>query len=62
MSNFKDLAIDEWLLENMKKIGFETPTEVQEKSIPKILEGHDIVVRAKTGRLKTLCSRTGGAT
>ncbi len=53
MSNFRDLAIDEWLLENMKKIGFETPTEVQEKSIPKILEGHDIVVRAKTGTGKT---------
>ncbi|MEM3841655.1 MAG: DEAD/DEAH box helicase, partial [Candidatus Micrarchaeaceae archaeon] len=53
MGKFSDFAIDEWLLENMRRIGFLNPTEVQEKSIPIILEGHDIVVRAKTGTGKT---------
>ncbi|MDE1855425.1 MAG: DEAD/DEAH box helicase [Candidatus Micrarchaeota archaeon] len=41
------------LAESLRKIGFVTATEVQEKAIPELMNGRNLVVRAKTGTGKT---------
>ena len=41
------------LTESLKRMGFVTATEVQERAIPVILTGKDVIVRAKTGTGKT---------
>lgn len=41
-------------LKLLNAITFETMTEIQEKAIPPLLEGHDLVGAAKTGSGKTL--------
>lgn len=38
----------------VKKLGFENPTEIQSQSIPKVLEGEDVIGKAATGSGKTL--------
>lgn len=35
------------------KLGWQTPTVIQEKAIPLLLEGKDVLVRARTGSGKT---------
>lgn len=54
MLNFKDLGIDQGLVEILKKTGIVNPTPVQEKSIGEILSGRDVVAQAQTGTGKTL--------
>ena len=39
---FKDLNIIEPILKAVEEAGYEKPTPIQEKSIPRILEGRDI--------------------
>lgn len=52
--NFIDLGISELLAKALTDINIEIPTEIQEKSIPVILnEKHDFVGLAKTGTGKT---------
>lgn len=41
------------LIEALSSLGYETMTPVQAQSIPLILEGRDLIVRAKTGSGKT---------
>ena len=53
MRTFTEIGIEERLVEQLKKMNFTNPTEVQEVSIPLILDGRDVVVRAKTGTGKT---------
>jgi len=53
MQGFAEYEINKELLDSLNKMGFIEPTEVQEKSIPIILQGKDIVVRSKTGSGKT---------
>lgn len=53
MQNFEEIEPIDGLLKNLVRMGFETPTEVQSKAIPPIMEGKDIVVRSKTGSGKT---------
>lgn len=50
---FKDFNIDERLKANILAKGFSTPTPIQDKSIPHILHGSDIVGIANTGTGKT---------
>ena len=52
--NFKDLGISEQTNHILKKINIITPTPVQEKSIPLILKGRNIMAQSKTGTGKTL--------
>ncbi len=54
MSTFQDLGLNEELLKGITDLGFETPSEVQEKAIPILLnEETDLVALAQTGTGKT---------
>lgn len=50
---FKDLNISEDFLRALDDMGFENPTEIQEKAIPYILDGKDIIGQSQTGTGKT---------
>jgi len=50
---FTEFNFDSNLLEGIDASGYETATPVQEKVIPAILEGHDIIASAQTGTGKT---------
>jgi len=54
LEKFKDLGLSDEILKELKKKGFEEPTEIQEKIIPVLLnEDIDIVGQAQTGTGKT---------
>lgn len=53
ITNFHQMELDDRILKAIAKLGWLTPTLVQEKSIPLLLEGKDVLVRAKTGSGKT---------
>ncbi|MDC6478733.1 DEAD/DEAH box helicase [Flavobacteriaceae bacterium] len=54
MTTFKSLGLNTELLKAVEKLGFETPTEVQDKVIPILLEQNtDLVALAQTGTGKT---------
>ena len=54
MTTFKSLGLNASLLKAVDKLGFETPTEVQHKVIPLLLENNtDLVALAQTGTGKT---------
>lgn len=54
MNKFEQLGLNELLLRAVADLGFETPSEVQEKAIPILLEKDtDIVALAQTGTGKT---------
>ncbi len=54
MEKFKELGLEGDILKGIKDLGFETPSPVQEKVIPIILEdGNDLVALAQTGTGKT---------
>ncbi|MDR1273844.1 MAG: DEAD/DEAH box helicase [Odoribacteraceae bacterium] len=54
MEKFRELGLDGEILKGIADLGFETPTPVQEKTIPVILgEVNDLVVLAQTGTGKT---------
>jgi len=54
MSTFQELGLNEDLLKGITDLGFETPSEVQEKAIPILLsEETDLVALAQTGTGKT---------
>ena len=54
MEKFRALGLSENVLEALTKKGFETPSEIQEKTIPLLLSGKkDIVGQAQTGTGKT---------
>lgn len=50
---FKDLGLSEALLKAVSDQGYETPSPIQEKAIPKILQGQDVLASAQTGTGKT---------
>ncbi|NPA51379.1 MAG: DEAD/DEAH box helicase [Aquificae bacterium] len=50
---FKDLGISKQTLDSLEKIGYIHPTKIQEKAIPEVLSGKDIVAQAQTGTGKT---------
>ena len=51
---FSQLGITQDLLRSIELAGFENPTEIQEKTIPVILKGQDLIAQAQTGSGKTL--------
>ena len=53
MTSFDDLGLSPKALAAVASLGYEEPTPVQERAIPLVLEGHDIIAAAKTGTGKT---------
>lgn len=53
-SNFYTLGIAPNVLEVLTKLNFTVPTPIQEKSIPTVIEGKDLIGIAQTGTGKTL--------
>jgi ATP-dependent RNA helicase RhlE len=51
--SFKDLNLLPELLRAIEEEGYTTPTSIQEKAIPLILEGKDLLASAETGTGKT---------
>lgn len=51
--NFSDTELNEFVLEAVDTMGFRTMTPIQEKSIPALLEGRDLIGVAQTGTGKT---------
>ena len=52
--NFEDLKLNRQVLNAIEQQGFTKPTEIQQKSIPVSLAGHDVLGIAQTGTGKTL--------
>ncbi len=50
---FNELNLSQELLQAVEELGFSEMTEIQEKSIPLLLEGHDVIGRSNTGTGKT---------
>ena len=50
---FNELNLSREVLQSIEEMGFQNPSEVQENTIPKILEGHDLLAQAQTGTGKT---------
>lgn len=54
MESFRTLGLDAKVLEGIEKLGFETPTPIQEQAIPVLLRGdRDFIGLAQTGTGKT---------
>jgi ATP-dependent RNA helicase DeaD len=50
---FENLGLKKEIVKRVKEIGFEKPSPIQEKAIPVILKGKDIIAQAQTGTGKT---------
>ncbi len=53
MVSFRELGLSEPVLKSIDDMGFEEPTPVQERAIPALLQGRDIIAQALTGTGKT---------
>jgi ATP-independent RNA helicase DbpA len=51
--SFSCLPLNDALLKNLATIGYETMTPIQVQSLPTILNGEDLIAKAKTGSGKT---------
>ncbi|MEC7121380.1 MAG: DEAD/DEAH box helicase [Pseudomonadota bacterium] len=51
--NFSDLGLSDGLVDAVTAAGYETPTPIQEKAIPIVLMGRDVLGCAQTGTGKT---------
>ncbi len=51
---FNDLGLSREVLQGIEKMGYVSPSPIQEKAIPVLLEGKDIIGQAQTGTGKTL--------
>ena len=51
--SFTSLGLSEALLEAVRQQGYTQPSPIQEKAIPRILEGKDVLASAQTGTGKT---------
>ena len=54
LSAWADMELSSEMMKTLGKLGFLTPTTIQEKAIPEILRGHDVIGKASTGSGKTL--------
>lgn len=50
---FHEMGLDDRILKAISKLGWSSPTPIQERAIPLALEGKDILARARTGSGKT---------
>jgi ATP-dependent RNA helicase DeaD len=59
MKKFKELNINSDILKAIEDAKYNEPTEIQEKVIPLVLEGKDVIAGSATGSGKTLAFGTG---
>ena len=59
MISFDNLGLRQDILSAIKKLGFYTPTQVQQETIPPILEGQDVIAGSNTGSGKTFAFGAG---
>ncbi len=59
MEKFRNLGIGEAVLKAIEELGFHQPSEIQEKAIPLVLEGRDVIAESATGSGKTLAFGAG---
>ena len=59
MNKFKELGLSKELLSAITSAGFSEPTQIQEKSIPYIVKGEDVLGESATGSGKTLAFGCG---
>ncbi len=52
--NFTELELEPEIVKALEEQGITTPTEIQEKTIPLVLEGKDVIGKSATGSGKTL--------
>ena len=57
-TTFQTLGVSPILCELLKKQGIAVPTQVQEKALPALFQGRDILGQAQTGTGKTPTSGT----
>ncbi len=50
---FKKLGLSKPILDGVRAAGYEAPTEIQQNSIPLVLDGHDLISCGETGSGKT---------
>jgi len=50
---FSTLPLSDDLISNLESLGYQTMTPIQEQSLPPILDGRDLIAKAKTGSGKT---------
>ncbi|WP_078380514.1 DEAD/DEAH box helicase [Sutcliffiella halmapala] len=54
LTDFLQLGIRKEINHTLKSLGLVAPTPIQEKTIPSVLEGKDVIAQAQTGTGKTL--------
>ncbi|MGO4886191.1 DEAD/DEAH box helicase [Anaerobacillus sp. MEB173] len=54
MPDFLQLGIRKEINHSLKSLGIVSPTSIQERTIPTVLEGKDVIAQAQTGTGKTL--------
>ncbi len=59
MEKFRNLGFCEEILKVLKELKFEKPSEIQEKSVPLVVAGKDVIACASTGSGKTLAFGSG---
>lgn len=53
LTQFEDFELSEAVLKAVKELGYESPSPIQTKAIPCLLEGFDLIGQAQTGTGKT---------
>ncbi len=53
MSTFSELGLHPDILSNLDRLNYQSPTPIQVKAIPIVIEGHDVLGIAQTGTGKT---------
>jgi ATP-dependent RNA helicase DeaD len=53
MTAFRELGLSPQVQQALDELGFEDPTPIQDKAIPELLAGHDVIGQAQTGTGKT---------
>lgn len=53
MPSFDQLGLSPTLTKTLNKLGFSTPTQIQEQAIPVVMQGKDVLAGAQTGTGKT---------
>ena len=54
ITTFNTLSIDEDIVQAMHDLGYQKPTPIQSLSIPKLMQGHDLIGLSQTGTGKTV--------